>query len=61
MAEGKLPAAGKLPADHAGADADTLARRRRGRNIAMLVVLLAVAALFYAVAMVKLGHPDLGR
>ncbi len=34
---------------------DALARRRRGRNIAMLVVLLAVAALFYAIAMVKLS------
>ncbi len=41
-------------------DSDALARRRRGRNIAMLVVLLAVAALFYAIAMVKLGRPDLG-
>jgi hypothetical protein len=36
-------------------DSDALARRRRGRNIAMLVVLLAVAFLFYAIAMVKLG------
>ncbi len=33
------------------------ARKRRGRNIAMLVVLLAVAALFYAIAVVKLAHP----
>ena len=33
-----------------------LARRRRGRNIAMLVVLLALAVLFYAIAMVKLSH-----
>ncbi|HTW29942.1 MAG TPA: hypothetical protein VME92_22655 [Acetobacteraceae bacterium] len=32
-------------------------RRRRGRNVAMLVVLLALAALFYAIAMVRLaGH-----
>ena len=37
-----------------------IARRRRGRNIAMLVVLLAVAGLFYAIAMVKLARPDLG-
>ncbi len=35
---------------------ETLARRRRGRNIAMLVVLLAMAALFYAIAMVKMAH-----
>ena len=41
-------------------ESDALNRRRRGRNIALLVVLLGVAALFYAIAMVKLGHPDLG-
>jgi hypothetical protein len=28
---------------------------RRGRNIALLVALLASAALFYAIAMVKMG------
>jgi hypothetical protein len=33
-----------------------LARRRRGRNIALLVALLAVAALFYAIAMVKMAQ-----
>ena len=37
-------------------DEAALARRRRGRNIAMLVVLLAVAALFYAISMVKMAH-----
>ena len=32
-------------------------RRRRGRNIAMLVSLVALCALFYAIAIVKLsGH-----
>jgi hypothetical protein len=41
-------------------DSELLARRRRGRNIAMLVVLLALSALFYAIAMVKLSSPDLG-
>jgi hypothetical protein len=41
-------------------DSFALARRRRGRNIAMLVVLVAVAALFYAIAMVKLAKPGLG-
>ncbi len=30
-----------------------LRRRQRGRNIAMLVVLIAVAALFYAIAVVR--------
>jgi hypothetical protein len=29
-------------------------RRRRARNIAMLVVLLALAALFYAITIVKM-------
>ncbi len=32
---------------------DDFLRRRRGRNIAMLVVLAALSALFYVVAMVK--------
>jgi len=52
MAEPKIV----LPPDSDAA----LAKRRRGRNLAMLVVLLAVAALFYAIAMVKMaqtGHP----
>lgn len=38
----------------------TLARRRRGRNIAMLVVLLGLAALFYAIAMVKMAQHGMG-
>ena len=29
---------------------------RRGRNMALLVVLLGFAALFYAIAMVKMGQ-----
>jgi len=37
-----------------------IARRRRGRNIALLVVLVGVAVLFYAIAVVKLARPDLG-
>jgi hypothetical protein len=37
------------------AESQVLARRRRGRNIAMLIALVAVAALFYAIAIVKLG------
>jgi ferric-dicitrate binding protein FerR (iron transport regulator) len=35
-------------------------RRRRGRNIALLVVLLGVAVLFYVIALVKLAKPHLG-
>lgn len=31
-------------------------RKRRGRNIALLVVLAALAALFYAISIVKLMH-----
>lgn len=46
------------PRDSAG-DAE-LARRRRGRNIAMFLVLLALALLFYAIAMVKMAHHGLG-
>ena len=40
-------------------DADVLARRRRGRNWALLVVLASLSALFYAIAIVKMaksGH-----
>jgi hypothetical protein len=42
-----------LPLD-ARTEAGALARRRRGRNIAMLVALLALCAIFYAIAWVKL-------
>ena len=31
-------------------------RKRRGRNVALLVVLVAMAALFYAISIVKLTH-----
>ncbi len=37
-----------------------LRRRRRQRNLAMLVVLFAVSALFYAIALVKLAKPGSG-
>jgi hypothetical protein len=33
-----------------------LIRRRRGRNIATLVVLVALVVLFYAIAMVKMAQ-----
>jgi hypothetical protein len=42
------------------AQSDELGRRRRGRNIAMLIALLVVSGLFYALAIVKLTRPDLG-
>jgi hypothetical protein len=44
------------PQTETGAD---FARRRRGRNIAMLVVLLALVGLFYAIAMVKMAQTGL--
>ena len=31
-------------------------RRRRGRNVAILVALVAICVLFYAIAMVKLAE-----
>jgi hypothetical protein len=34
-----------------------MARRRRSRNLVMLVVLLGVAVLFYAITIVKFGAP----
>ena len=34
-------------------DAAEFARRRRGRNVALLIVLIGVAALLYAIAVVK--------
>jgi hypothetical protein len=37
------------------AQAAELKRRQRGRNIAMLVVLVAICVLFYALAIVKLS------
>ncbi len=37
------------------AESALLAKKRRGRNIAMLVALVAIAVLFYAIAIVKLS------
>ena len=42
-------------------DSEALARRRRGRNIAMLIALLAISALFYLITLVKLHSPDLAQ
>ena len=46
--------AAPLPDHVAPEEAAVLRRRRRGRNIAVLVVLIGVSVLFYAVAVVKL-------
>jgi hypothetical protein len=37
-------------------DSERVARRRRGRNWAMLIALLALCALFYAITVVKMAH-----
>lgn len=43
--------------DHLDRDASALVnRRRRGRSLAILIVLLALAALFYAITIVKMAH-----
>ncbi len=44
-----------FPTPPTRAEAAELRRRQRGRNIALLVVLIAVVVLFYAIAFVKLG------
>jgi hypothetical protein len=36
--------------------ADGAARRRRGRNWAIMIVLMALCALFYAITIVKMAH-----
>ncbi|HEX3347786.1 MAG TPA: hypothetical protein VHS58_06755 [Acetobacteraceae bacterium] len=36
-------------------ESDAIARKRRGRNIALAVALLAFVVLFYAIAVVKLA------
>jgi hypothetical protein len=37
------------------AESKLLAKKRRGRNIAMLIALCAICVLFYALALVKLS------
>jgi hypothetical protein len=37
-------------------DSERLAKRRRGRNWAMLIVLVALCVLFYAITVVKMSH-----
>ena len=38
------------------AASDALMKRRRGRNRAMLIVLLGLVALFYVITIVRVGH-----
>ncbi len=42
-----------LPPKLSHAEATELRRRQRGKNIALLVVLIAMAALFYAISIVR--------
>jgi len=42
-------------------DSEALAKRRRARNIAVFIALLALCALFYAITIVKLHTPDLAQ
>jgi hypothetical protein len=43
-----------LPPRPSPAEADELRRRRRGRNWAIIAVLAGLAALFYAISIVKM-------
>jgi hypothetical protein len=43
-----------MPDQLRGQDREEIARRRRGRNLAMLVVLVALCVLFYAITIVKM-------
>ncbi len=42
-----------FPPPLSAVDAAALRRRQRGRNVAVLIVLIGVAALFYAISIVK--------
>ena len=45
-----------LPDHMTRAASDRVARRRRGRNWAMLIALVALCVLFYAITVVKMSH-----
>ena len=42
------------------AEAAEFKRRQRGRNVAMLLVLIGLAVLFFAITIVKLAHQSNG-
>ena len=44
-----------LPASLSRAESDRISRRRKGRNWAMLLSLVALSVLFYAIAVVKMS------
>lgn len=45
-----------MPDHLSRADSDQVARRRRSRNWAMLIALVALCVLFYAITLVKMAH-----
>jgi hypothetical protein len=45
-----------FPPRPTAAQAAELQRRQRGRNLALILVLTALAVLFFAITLVKLGH-----
>jgi hypothetical protein len=46
-----------FPPRPTGSEAEVFRRRRRGRNIAIVLVLTGLAVLFYAITIVKMIHP----
>lgn len=46
----------RRPATLTRGESEAIGRQRRGRNLAMLLVLLAVGGLFYLITLVKLSH-----
>ncbi len=46
-----------MPPSLSREESDALARRRRLRNRALLIALLALAALFYAITVAKMARP----
>jgi len=45
------------PRRPSASEADEVRRRRRGRNWALIIVLIGLAALFYAITIVKMTQP----
>ncbi len=46
----------EFPPRPTASQAAEMIRRQRGRNMALIVVLSALAILFFAITLVKLGH-----
>jgi hypothetical protein len=47
----------EFPARPTESEAGALRRRRRGRNLAIILVLVGLAVLFYAITIVKMMKP----